>query len=269
MKTAIIIPARYGSTRFPGKPLVKIGGKTMLERVFAIGQKAAAAHENVTVAVATEDTRIKDYCDSIGAPCFITSPDCATGSDRVLEAAGKAGGDFDFLFSLQGDAPFTPPEAIAKMLAVASKNPAIEVITPVVRLRWAQLDSLRESKKITPFTGTTAVIDNNGKALWFSKNILPALRKEETLRETEEFSPVYQHVGLYGYRSDTLKHFAALPQSHYETLEGLEQLRFLENGISIHTVVIDADTKRFRAGIDSPEDVAKAERLLEEYGELL
>src|SRR5688500_13487642 len=106
MKIAIIIPARYGSTRFPGKPLAVINGKTMLERVVEVGRKAAQSRADIHLLVATEDKRIADHCRAIGVDCVMTSDDCATGSDRVLEAAQKAGGGFDILFSLQGDAPF-------------------------------------------------------------------------------------------------------------------------------------------------------------------
>lgn len=268
MKTAIIIPARYGSTRFPGKPLVKIGGRTMLERVVSIGKRAAEDYENVTVAVATEDQRIADHCAEIGALCFMTSPDCPTGSDRVLEAADLAGGNFDYIFSLQGDAPFTPPRAIHDMLQAVTDDSSIEVVTPVVKLRWSELDALRESKKVTPFSGTTAIINDSGKALWFSKNIIPAIRKEEKLRDSSEFSPVHQHLGLYGYRTDILKQYVSLPQSPYEILEGLEQLRLLENSITIQTVTLDVSAGLAQAGIDSPEDVARAEALLADHGEL-
>ncbi len=259
MKTAIIIPARYGSTRFPGKPLAKIGGRSMLERVVEVGRRAAEGHESITLAVATEDQRIADHCHEIGVLCFMTSEDCPTGSDRVLEAAEKAGGDFDYIFSLQGDAPFTPPEAIAKMLEAVENDSAIEVVTPVVRLRWAELDALREAKQKTPFSGTTAVIDESGKALWFSKNIIPAIRKEN---RKEEFSPVFQHIGLYGYRDDILQRFVKLPQSTYEKLEGLEQLRLIENGISIQTVTMAVAAGMAQAGIDSPEDIERAEKIL-------
>ncbi|MCB9988702.1 MAG: 3-deoxy-manno-octulosonate cytidylyltransferase [Rhodospirillales bacterium] len=262
MRCAIIIPARYGSTRFPGKPLVKIAGQSMLSRVVEVGRKAAAAHDNVALMVATEDQRIADHCGEIGVDCVMTSDACRTGSDRVLEAAEKAGGDFDFLMGLQGDAPFTPLSAISAMLAAVYKNPAIEVITPVVNLRWSELDDLCAAKKTTPFSGTTAIIGADGQAIWFSKNIIPAIRKEETLRQDTEFSPVHQHIGLYGYRADVLKRFVALPEGHYERLEGLEQLRFLENGIGVQTVTIDVDLGMIQAGIDSPEDVERAERLL-------
>lgn len=262
MKTAIIIPARYGSTRFPGKPLVKLAGKSMLSRVVDVARQSADNMQNVLIAVATEDQRILDHCKEIGVEGVMTSEDCATGSDRVLEASEKLGGDFDFLLGLQGDAPFTPLEAPRRMLEAFQKDPSIEMITPIVRLRWSELDALREGKKITPFSGTTCVKDANGKALWFSKNILPAIRKEKDMREKDEFSPVHQHIGLYGFRADILKKFVSLPQGYYEQLEGLEQLRILENGISIQTVTIDVDLGQAQAGIDSPEDVMRAEKIL-------
>ena len=260
MKTAIIIPARYGSTRFPGKPLTLIGGQSMLSRVVDIARALQDKMPNITLAVATEDERIEKHCQEIGAQCVMTSDNCATGSDRVLEACQKLGDDFDFVLGLQGDAPFTPPDAPLKM--IEAFTPQTEVITPIVNLRWSELAALREQKKSTPFSGTTCVIDENGKALWFSKNILPAIRKEDELKKTGDFSPVFQHIGLYGFRYDVLKRFVTLPQSTYEKLEGLEQLRLLENGIAIQTVKIDVDAGLAQSGIDSPEDVARAEKLL-------
>ena len=180
----------------------------------------------------------------------------------MLEASEKLGGDFDFVLGLQGDAPFTPVEAPRKMLEAFISNPDYEVVTPIVNLRWEELDALRESKKITPFSGTTCVTDASGRALWFSKNILPAIRGEDKLKQAGEFSPVFQHIGLYGFRTDTLKRFVALPQGRYEKLEGLEQLRLLENGIWVQAVTIAVDLGRAQAGIDSPEDVERAEKLL-------
>lgn len=261
MKTAIIIPARFSSTRFPGKPLVSLAGKSMLSRVVDVARQSTQKLRNVTLAVATEDARIEAHCAEIGVQCVMTSDACKTGSDRVLEAATHLGGDFDFVVGLQGDAPFTPVEAPQKMIEAFIGDPNREVITPVVRLRWAELDALRESKKATPFSGTTCVVDKNGQALWFSKNILPAIRKEETYRKNE-FSPMLQHIGLYGYRSDILKKFVTLPEGAYEKLEGLEQLRLLENGISIQTVELKVNAGLAQAGIDSPEDVARAEKIL-------
>ncbi len=266
MKTAIIIPARYGSTRFPGKPLVEIAGQTMLSRVVNIAKKVAKQIPDITLAVATEDERILKHAEELGVHAVMTSDSCKTGSDRVLEAAKKIG-TFDFILGLQGDAPFTPPEALIKMIEAFKENKNIEVVTPVINLRWEELDNLREQKKTTPFSGTTAIINHDGHALWFSKNILPAIRKEETYRaheSTSEFSPVHQHLGLYGYRSDILEKFVTLPEGHYEKLEGLEQLRLLENGISIQTVKLSVPLGLAQAGIDSPEDVERAEKILEE-----
>lgn len=262
MKIAVIIPARYASTRFPGKPLTMIAGKTMLSRVVDIAQAACENLKHVTLAVATEDARIEAHCKELGVECVMTSDNCKTGSDRVLEAAQHLGGDFDFIVGLQGDAPFTPIEAPIRMIETFHGDPSIEVVTPVVQLRWEELDALRESKTITPFSGTTCVTDSKGKALWFSKNILPAIRKEETYRKKEEFSPVFQHIGLYGFRFDILKKFVSLPEGRYEALEGLEQLRLLENGISIQTVTLKVDAGLAQAGVDSPEDVARAEKIL-------
>ena len=267
MKTAIIIPARYASTRFPGKPLAKIAGRSMLSRVVDIGRRAITGHDNVTLMVATNDQRIADHCREIGVECVMTSDECPTGSDRVLEAAQKSSGGFDFLVSLQGDAPFTPAEALSLMLEAAMDNPGLEVVTPVIRLRWSELEALREAKKTTPFSGTTVTIGPDGHALWFSKNIIPAIRKEKDLRGQGEFSPVYQHLGLYGYRTDVLERYVRLPQGHYEQLEGLEQLRLLENEITVHTVEVGLEKGLVQSGIDSPEDLARAEALIKAHGE--
>lgn len=262
MKTAIIIPARYASTRFPGKPLTLIGGQSMLSRVVDVARKAIEGIDtDVTLAVATEDQRICDHANEIGVECILTSDDCKTGSDRVLEAVKTLEGDYDFVVGLQGDAPFTPPSAVQKLIEAYKNDNSIEVVTPVINLRWAELDALREQKQITPFSGTTAIINEAGQALWFSKNILPAIRKEEKYRG-EEFSPVHQHIGLYGYAVKTLEKFVTLPEGHYEKLEGLEQLRLLENNITIQTIKLEVDAGLTQAGIDSPEDVERAEKML-------
>lgn len=263
MKTAIIIPARYGSTRFPGKPLTLIGGQSMLSRVVDIARAVTEKIDNVTLAVATEDERILKHAEEIGVRCVMTSDNCETGSDRVLQALDHLGNDFDIVLGLQGDAPFTPPEALIKIIGSFKNNSDHHVVTPVINLRWSELDALREQKEITPFSGTTAILNTQGQALWFSKNILPAIRKEEKYRK-EEFSPVHQHIGLYGFRVDTLKQFVALPVGHYEKLEGLEQLRLLENNIPIQTVTLNVPVGLAQAGIDSPEDVERAEKILKE-----
>ncbi len=259
-KIAVVIPARFGSTRFPGKPLAKIAGQTMLERVVYLARKATEDfRDDVAIYVTTEDQRIADHADAIGAKCILTSKDAPTGSDRMLEAIKKTKQNFEFVLNLQGDAPFTPKEAIEKIIREFQRDPDAEVITPVQQLTWDGLDALREAKKTTPFSGTTVIVDKTNHALWFSKNIMPAIRDEKTLRVDEKFSPVYQHIGLYGYHIETLEKFCALPQSYYEKREGLEQLRLLENGIRIKTVSL---LKSFiHSGIDSPEDLARAEAL--------
>ena len=179
-----------------------------------------------------------------------------------MEAAEKLDPSLDFVLGLQGDAPFTPKDAPRKMIEAVQNNPDIQVITPVVNLRWSELDALRTQKQTTPYTGTTAIIGKDGRALWFSKNILPAMRKEEKLRGESEFSPVHQHIGFYGFKTDTLRKFVPFPQGHYEVLEGLEQLRLLENGIPVHTITLDVAAGLAQAGVDSPEDIARAEEIL-------
>lgn len=267
MKLAIAIPARYGSTRFPGKPLAMIAGKSMLQRVVDVAHKAAENYNNISVFVTTDDKRIADHAQDIGVPCISTPSSCPTGSDRVLSAIRQLSDWPDFIVNLQGDAPFTPPAIITKMLDTFAENPNFEVITPVHQLSWSDLDRLREAKKVTPFSGTTAIIDRNNKALWFSKNIIPAVRQEADLRARGTLSPIHQHIGLYGFRSDCLEKFCSAEEGVYEALEGLEQLRMLENGLSIQTISMDIEDGMIQSGIDSPEDIARAESHILNHGE--
>ncbi len=141
-------------------------------------------------------------------------------------------------------------------------NPNVDVATPIVNLSWDELDVLRERKQSLPFSGTTVTIDNQGQALWFSKQIIPAIRKEPQLRQASQDSPVYRHIGLYGYRTPILEKFVQLPEGRYEALEGLEQLRLLENGINIQTVLVNYNDLPGMAGVDTPEDAKKTEQLL-------
>ncbi len=260
--TTIIIPARYGSTRFPGKPLAKIAGKTMLQRVVEVARTAGKMDERISYLVATDDERIAMHCNDIKAPFIMTPESCKTGSDRVLAALRQLSDWPDFVINLQGDAPFTEADVIMAMVYAFRDNPRLEVVTPVHRLSWEDLDALREAKKATPFSGTTAILDERKQALWFSKNIIPAIRKEEDLRQREEFSPVWQHMGLYGFRVDVLEKFCSLEPGHYEELEGLEQLRMLENGIKVQAVPVEVESGITHSGIDSPEDLKRAEKIL-------
>ena len=240
----------------------------MLSRIYDIAKKAAEPYgEDIATFITTDDKRIADHAEELGAACINTSPSCRTGSDRVLSAIRQLNDWPEFIINLQGDAPFTNPKTIQNMIEAYQENRFHEVITPVQNLSWVDLDRLRELKKKTPFSGTTAVIDNKKNALWFSKNIIPVIRKEDALRQSSPLSPVYQHIGLYGFRSDILERFCMLPEGQYESFEGLEQLRMLENGIRIHTIEIENKDGDIQSGIDSPEDLKRAEAHIRKHGE--
>lgn len=260
--TAIIIPARYASTRLPGKPLREVAGKTMLQRVVELAQVAARDAANVQVCVATDDDRIAAHCAVIGVRCVMTPAQCRTGTDRVEAAVNLLTEVPDLVVNLQGDAPLTPPDFVTAMIDSYRRQP-VDCVTPVTQLSWQQLDALRENKKATPFSGTTAVFDTaSGQAFWFSKTIIPALRNEAVLRECSPLSPVFRHIGLYGYSRPMLRRFVTLPEGHFEALEGLEQLRMLEHGYRVRCVPVDYRGRPSMSGIDSEEDIARAERLL-------
>lgn len=262
MKTLIVIPARFGSTRLPGKPLIQIAGRTLIQRMIAIAKEAAQNDPNVGIVVATDDERVLVHAKECGADAVLTPASCPTGTDRVREAVRLSGTDADFILNLQGDTPFTPPDFLSAMID-SFKNDPCDVVTPATQLSWDQLDELRASKEATPFSGTTVVFnEESGLAYWFSKNIIPAIRKENAWRTAAPLSPVWRHIGLYGYSRDMLENFASLPESRFEVLEGLEQLRVLENGYDIRCVPVDYRGRPAMTGIDSPEDVVRAEALL-------
>lgn len=268
-KVLIVIPARWGSSRLPGKPLALIAGKTMLQRVVEVAKAGSRDFPEADLVVATDDERIVTHTESLGVRAVMTPVSCPTGTDRALAALHAIDGDFASILNLQGDTPLTPPSLIASMLQAFRDDPSYEVITPVVQLSWAELDVLREQKQKTPLSGTTVIRLESGRAAWFSKNIVPAIRKESELRKSEDLSPVFRHIGIYGYRRDILEKYVTLKQSHYENLEGLEQLRALENGISIQTVPIRLSGRPSMSGVDSPEDIKRAEALIAQYGEIL
>lgn len=267
---AIIIPARYGSTRFEGKPLAELAGVAMVQHVYARALEATEElkskfdHLDVSVIVATDDARIEAFCIAHDMSVVMTSIDCRTGSDRVLDAAQKMEMLPDIVLNLQGDNPFSSPLAMIGVLDHLISHPEHMVATPIARLSWDDLVTLRQNKATTPFSGTTVVVDEDFKCRWFSKNIIPAIRKEAKLRDETDLSPVYQHIGLYGYRMDALKAFVDLPEGEYEALEGLEQLRFLEHNIDIYGCPVPSDTMPPVSGIDTPEDMDRAEKLIKE-----
>jgi 3-deoxy-manno-octulosonate cytidylyltransferase (CMP-KDO synthetase) len=262
MKTTIIIPARYASTRLPGKPLIKIAGQTMLQRVYQIALEAIKNIADAKILIATDDKRIADHAKEIGADFIMTPISCPTGTDRAWKAVEQLDDKPEFILNLQGDTPFTPPDFITKLIETATHDKNAKVITPVTQLSWKELDKLREHKKQTPFSGTTVILDKNNNALWFSKNIIPAIRKEEKLRQTSKLSPIYRHIGIYGYRYDMRQKYVTLEPTNYEKLEGLEQLRLLENGIAIQAVPVDYQDRPAMSGIDTIEDVKRAEELI-------
>jgi 3-deoxy-manno-octulosonate cytidylyltransferase (CMP-KDO synthetase) len=269
MKTAIIIPARYASTRLPGKPLVMISGQTLLERVVRLSQAAADELKNVSVVVATDDDRIAQHCKEIGVAVLMTPPDSPNGTDRVAEAVRQMNDKPDFILNMQGDAPLTPPDFLRAMIEAFIASPC-DSVTPVTQLTWKQLDKLRQDKLTTPSSGTTVAFDEKtGNAFWFSKNIIPAMRKEEDLRNKSDKSPIFRHIGLYGYSLTMLEKYINLPESKFEKLEGLEQLRLLENGYTIRCVPVDYKCRANMSGVDSPEDIVRAEELIAKHGELL
>lgn len=263
MKTAIIIPARYGSTRFPGKPLAKINGKEMLLHVYgkALEAKESLTEQELTILVATEDERIAQFCADHDIACAMTSEDCASGTDRAKEAIETLKEQPDFIVNLQGDL-IIPSSFVQALIADFTTNPDTDILTPVLQLSWDQLDQMREDKQSTPFSGTTVTMTPNRHAYWFSKNIIPAIRKEEQLRNEDELSPIYRHLGMYGYALDALKKYVTLPESTYEKIEGLEQLRALENGMRIRCVPVSYGDHPVLPGIDSPEDLKRTEALL-------
>lgn len=265
MKTLIVIPARIGSTRFPAKPLHKIAGHSLVSRVADVAARVAAARSDMSYVIATDDHAIMDHAAEIGAPAVMTDPELPSGTDRALAAAHAQDEAPDFILNLQGDAPFTPPTYLSALIEAATTTTA-DVVTPVVQLDWAALDTIRDQKTREPFSGTSCIRREDGMALWFSKQIIPAIRKEEKLRAAEPLSPVFRHIGLYGFRMAALERFSALPVGHYEELEGLEQLRFLENGMSIMTVAVEPGANAMW-GIDTPEDARFAEDLIAQSGD--
>lgn len=265
LNALIVIPSRYGSTRFPGKPLHRIAGRTLLERVVDLARTATRGDSDVRIVVATDHDAIRDHAAAIGCDAVMTDSAITSGTGRALAAARAERTAPDIVLNLQGDAPFVPADAIHRLLDTLRTTDA-EAATPVLQLDWPQLDALRDHKRHSPFSGTTCVRAPDGRALWFSKAILPAIRNEAALRATDRLSPVYRHLGLYAYRLAALERFEATPPSPYETLEGLEQLRLLELGLRMQTVAVGAQRIPI-SGIDTLEDAALAERLIAEHGD--
>ncbi len=264
----IVIPARYASTRLPGKPLVRIAGVEMIKRVADIADSICRHNDDCRYVVATDDTRITDFCASAGIPAVMTSESCRSGTERCWDAVCQQPEKPAFIVNLQGDNPLCPPWVIQQLIDAWRTCPA-DVFTPCIHLDWNEYDRLVEAKKTTPYSGTTVLVDKDGYALAFSKSTIPAIRKPEKARETLAKSPVRRHVGLYAYTASALENYFSLPESDYEMgcVEGLEQMRFLYNGLRVKMVEVDYRGRKTTSGVDSPEDVARVEAILAEYGE--
>ncbi len=260
MDVAIVIPARFNSRRLPGKPMAVIAGRSLLERVWAI----ARAVKGVSgVYVATDDRRVADHAASFGAPAILTSADCATGTDRVHAALATMPKRPGAVINLQGDAVLTPPWVVQGLVDAFHADPDVGMVTAAVHCSWAQVAEIEALKRQSPTSGTLVAMDKFGRALYFSKAVIPFLRKREG-----EMSPVHRHIGIYGYASDVLDRLSQLPQSPLEAAEQLEQLRALENGIPIKVVVVDY-RGRTHGSVDSPEDIPFVESIIAREGELV
>lgn len=258
MSVLITIPARYASTRFPGKPLVLLKGpdgeKTLIRRSW----DAAMAVRGVDrVVVATDDARIQAHCEGFGADVMMTSADCANGTERCAEVARRLPG-FDVIVNLQGDAPMTPPWFVEDLIAGLLSDTKADLATPVLRCDGRALNGLLADRRAGRVGGTTAVFGQGGLALYFSKEVVPFTGR--TYSDDAE-TPVFHHVGVYAYRPAALAAFPSWAVGPLETLEGLEQLRFLENGRRVTCVEVDARGRQFWE-LNNPEDVPRIEAML-------
>lgn len=271
MKAVIIIPARWDSERLPNKPFVKIKGKEMLLRVIEIAQFVKDSRPEIKdVYVATNDERIIDFCTHENTNSVFVPEYCRCGTDRVAFAVDRLKLDIDFVINYQGDNPLCPPWFLENILDEYIKDNSLEVISPMVNLTWNELDKLRDLKQTSPFSGTTTVFDKNHDAIWFTKQILPAIRREGVLRSHLLKSPVYKHIGIYGYSVNTLKKVLSFTASDYMDMEGLEQFLFLDNGVKIRLCEVDYKNRgESMPGINTIDLVEMAERIIETYGELL
>ena len=240
-KCAVIIPARYASTRFPGKPLALLAGKPMIQHVC---EKAAASKAGL-VAVATDDRRIADAVESFGGRAVMTSPSHPSGTDRIAEALTLLGGEYDLVVNVQGDEPLIPTSVIDELIDAMRADPRLPMATVAVPGNRATMTE----------NNVKVVFGSDGNALYFSRSMIPFLRSGGTE------CGVWLHWGIYAYRRSALEKFVALPPGKLENAEKLEQLRALENGIAIRVVTSNLQS----IGVDTPEDLAAAEKRLREH----
>lgn len=240
MKFIGIIPARYASTRFPGKPLAMLGDKTVIQRVY---EKVVSCLD--TAYVATDDERIFDHVRSWGGNVVMTSPNHKSGTDRIEEAIEKIGGNYDVIINIQGDEPFIDPSQIQAICdCFTDNNTQIATLGIPFKSDYDVISNANSPKIVT---------DNNGFAMYFSRSVIPFIRGKQH-EEWAQAYPFLKHIGLYAYRREVLREVTALPQSSLELAESLEQLRWLQNGYRIKVGITHIET----IGIDTPEDLAEA-----------
>lgn len=248
MKFIAIIPARYASTRFPGKPLALLGGKPVIQRVYE--QVAGVLDDAV---VATDDERIYAAVKAFGGKVEMTSTTHRSGTDRCREAYEKQGREYDVVVNVQGDEPFIRREQLLALKA-CFENPATEIATLVKP--FAESDGIEALENPN---SPKVVLDGSDQALYFSRSVVPYLRGVERAEWLRRHT-FYKHIGIYAFRAEVLKEVTSLAQSPLEIAESLEQLRWLENGYRIGVGITDFET----IGIDTPEDLARAEAFLKE-----
>ena len=262
MNTIILIPARYASTRYPGKPLVGLKGasglsKPLIHRSVEAARRVAGVNG---VFVVTDDERIADACRTAQVGVLMTSPECRNGTERCAEALAQLH-DPDLVVNFQGDALLTPPSFVEALIERMERGDA-DVATPAMPLRSSEVKALQQEEAAGRVGGTTVVIDNAGRALYFSKRLIPHL-PERSL--AGEMSPVRLHLGVYAYRPSALAAYAGTPPAELEELEGLEQLRFLVAGIPV--AVVDVEPPQFALReLNNPEDVGPIEEALARAG---
>jgi 3-deoxy-manno-octulosonate cytidylyltransferase (CMP-KDO synthetase) len=249
MKILGVIPARYASTRFPGKPLADLLGRSMVERVFRQCSKSAYLSD---VVVATDHREIYDHVIGFGGKASLTSPDHPSGTDRCYETLAQQNSAYDFVVNVQGDEPFIDPGQIDLLCASLDKNTELATL----------IQKITTLEQLLAPTEAKVVLNRQGEAMYFSRSPVPYVQKvpqEEWLKHTT----FYRHMGLYAYRSDVLKAITQLPVSPLERAESLEQLRWIENGYRIKTVETDAEDGMC---VDTPEDLEKAREYLRRVG---
>ena len=241
-----IIPARYASSRFPGKPLALLGGEYVIKHVY---RKVASLLDDCYVA--TDDSRIYDAVISFGGKAVMTDPNHKSGTDRVEEAINNIGKDCDVVVNIQGDEPFIQKSQIEEVCKCFD-DPNAQIAT--IGKHFSTMDEV-----INP-NSPKIVVDNNGYALYFSRSVIPYIRGKENHEEWIASYPYLKHIGLYAYRRNVLHEITRLEQSSLEKAESLEQLRWLQNGYKIKVGISECET----IGIDTPEDLIRAEKFLEQ-----